>query len=170
MQTSEAISQVMTVREYDQSKKAPLDVIKKIVDAGRLTPSAKNQQPWSFIVITDAEALKKIASLSKTGPHIANAAFAVVVVTNPENRWHEIDGTRAIQSMTIQAWTLGLGNSWVGTIERDQIKEMLHVPKNLNILTVLPFGYPIKKYRGKKNRKQFDEVVFLNSYGTKFGG
>ncbi|MDA4111830.1 MAG: nitroreductase family protein [Thaumarchaeota archaeon] len=168
METSEAISRAMTVREYDRSKSLDKSSIRKIIDAGRMTASARNMQAWSFIAITDRDLLGKIADLSPSGRHISNAAFAIAVVTDPQNRWSEIDSTRAVQSMTIEAWDLGLGNSWVGSIDRDKVKDLLKIPRNLNILTILPFGFPTKNYKGKKSRKPFDDVAYLNQFGIKF--
>jgi len=168
METGQAVSQVITVREYDSSKKIGQDWIKRIIDAGRMTASARNKQPWWFVSITDRKLLQKVADLSPSGRHIANAAFAVVIVTDPQNRWHEIDSTRAVQNMTVVAWDLGLGNSWVGTIDREKVKDLLKIPQNLNILTVLPFGFPTKNYLGKKRRKPFEEVAFRDYFGTNF--
>lgn len=168
MEASKAIATALTIREYDQTKRVDSSSIRMILDAGRLTASARNKQPWAFIVVTDKDLLRKIAELSPTGRHIANASFAIAVLTDPQNKWHEIDSARAIQSMTIQAWDLGLGGSWVGSIDKEKVKQLLSVPQNLNLLTVIPFGYPTVKYAGKKKRKAFDEIAFLDSYGRKF--
>lgn len=168
MNVFECVRKCRTTRAY-KAKEAPLGVIKRILEAGRLSPSARNQQPWHFIVIRKREVLEKIAALSLSGRHIAKASFAIAVITDPSNRWHEIDGARAVQNMTLVAWEEGLGNCWVGAIERDKVKDLLRVPKELNLLTVLPFGYPEEeKVRRKKNRRSFDEVAFLEEFGQKF--
>ena len=170
MEASDAISTALTIREYDQSKTVPEDSVRKILEAGRVTPSARNIQPWYFVAVTDKAKIRKIGELATSGSYIANAAFCIVILTDPEKRWHLVDDTRAVQNMTIQAWALGLGASWVGTFEKDKLKEVLNVPKNLDILTLVPFGYPMRKYIGKKDRRAFNEVAFLNSYGNPFPG
>ena len=167
METLAAISKAITIREFEQNRTVPIETIRSILEAGRMTPSARNKQPWYFVAITDRGLLKSIGEIAQTGPYIADASFAVAVVTDPQNKWHEIDGTRAIQNMTIAAWDLGLGGSWVGSIDKEKAKELLNVPNELNILTIVPFGYPTKKYAGKKSRKPFGEVAFLNSFGGK---
>lgn len=162
-----AITTVLTVREYKPDA-TPTSSIRRIMDAGRLTASARNKQPWSFVVVTGRASLKKIADLAATGKHIANASFAVAVITDPQNQWSATDATRAVQSMTIQAWEEGLGSGWVGNLDREKIKELLSIPANLSLLTVIPFGYPTVQYKGKKNRKPFGEVVFSEKYGAAF--
>ncbi|MGI0077999.1 MAG: nitroreductase family protein [Nitrososphaerales archaeon] len=167
MDAYQAITTVLTVREY-KPEAVPAASIAKILNGARMTASAKNKQPWSFVVVTDRENLKKIADLAPTGRHIAKASFAVAVLTEPENRWSEMDATRAIQSMTIQAWDEGVGSSWVGNLERDKIKDLLSIPASLNLLTVIPFGYPTVNYKGKKNRKQLGEIAFSEKFGMPF--
>jgi nitroreductase len=168
LEVSDAIATALTIREYDQNKSVPVDSIRKVLDAGRLTSSARNMQPWFFVAVTDKEKLQKLGEFATSGNYLAKSSFCIVIVTDPEKRWHAVDGTRAVQNMTIQAWALGLGTSWIGTFEKDKVKELLNIPKNLDILTLLPFGYPTKKYIGKKDRMTFDQVAFLNSYGNPF--
>ncbi|HZW56209.1 MAG TPA: nitroreductase family protein [Nitrososphaerales archaeon] len=168
METEQAVMTAISVREYDRGRKAEMETIRRIVDAGRMSASAMNKQPWFFIVINEAGKLKEVADLTQTGKHIAGASFAVAVVTDPSNRYHEIDAARAVQNMVIEAWDLGLGNSWVGNMDREKIKQVLKVPPNLHLLTVLPFGYPTRKYKGRKSRKPFSETVFLGAYGSPF--
>ncbi len=169
MQISEAITSVLTVRDYKHGAKAPDAVIRRIVEAARSTASAHNRQTWYFIVIKDRATLEKLTELSKTGEHIRFASFAIAVVTNPSNKWHRIDGARAVQNMAIQAWSDGLGCSWVGTINRERVKKLLSIPKNLYLLTIVPFGYPKRTLSGfRKNRKPLSEVAFGEKFGANY--
>jgi nitroreductase len=163
-----AIRTSLTVREYDQSRTVPIDTIRNILDAGRMTPSARNLQPWHFVAVTDKSLLQSMGKLATSGRYLSDSSFCIAVVTDPENRWNVVDGTRAVQNMTLMAWSLGLGTSWVGTFDKDVLKDLLNIPKNLDILTLLPFGYPTKTYVGKKDRKPLDQIAFLNSYGQAF--
>lgn len=167
MDTYVAITTALTVREY-RSEEVPIEVISRILNSGRMTASAVNKQPWAFIVVQKKDTLRRIAELSRTGRHISGAAFAVAVINDPQNRWSTLDGARAVQNMTIQAWAEGLGSGWVGNFESDKVKELLSIPPNLNLLTVIPFGYPTVKYIGKKKRKPFSEIVFAENYGASF--
>jgi nitroreductase len=153
------------VREFSDEP-VPLEVAKKVVDAARKAPSAYNRQPWAFVLVNDRELLKKLGDKAPSGPYIKNSAFAVVVLVDPRNPFHVIDGTRAMQTMMLAAWILGLGSCWVSNIDRDEVKRMLKVPENLHILAIAPFGYPKRKFRGKKARKPLEEIAFLNEYGN----
>jgi len=78
MQVFEAVRTVLAVRAY-QDKSVPPDVVRRIVDAGRLTGSSMNGQPWHFIVVENRDTLRQLGTLARTGPYIAQAPLAVVV-------------------------------------------------------------------------------------------
>src|SRR3990172_6858970 len=119
MDTFECIRKRRDIRSY-LKKDVPDDVIRKIVEAGGLAPSAMNLQPWHFIVIKNRDKLKKL------GKFFISGGVFVVVITEPSNKWHEIDGTRAVQNMSLAAWNEGVGTCWIGAIDREKVKEKLH--------------------------------------------
>jgi len=159
MEVFEAVRTVLAVREY-QDKPVPADVIKRVVEAAQLTASSQNGQPWHFIVVEERETLRKLGDQAKTGPYIAGAAFAVVVLVQSQSRFGVSDGSRAIQSMMLTAWADGVGSNWVGFRGLDTIKPLLNIPDEMEILSIIPFGYPAKRVgKGKKNRKPLSEVA-----------
>jgi len=159
MEVFEAVRTVLAVREY-QDKPVPADVIKRVVEAAQLTASSQNGQPWHFIVVEERETLRKLGDQAKTGPYIAGAAFAVVVLIQSQSRFGVSDGSRAIQSMMLTAWADGVGSNWVGFRGLDTIKPLLNIPDEMEILSIIPFGYPTKRVgKGKKNRKPLSEVA-----------
>jgi len=159
MEVFEAVRTVLAVREY-QDKPVPADVIKRVVEAAQLTASSQNGQPWHFIVVEERETLRKLGDQAKTGPYIAGAAFAVVVLVQSQSRFGVSDGSRAIQSMMLTAWADGVGSNWVGFRGLDTIKPLLNIPDEMEILSIIPFGYPTKRVgKGKKNRKPLSEVA-----------
>ncbi len=168
MDVFDAVRTVLAVRQY-QDKPVPADVIRQIVEAGRLTASASNKQPWHFIVVEDKNLLKQLASLATTGPYISQAPAAVVVAIE-DTKWSVSDASRAIQSMILTAWASGIGSNWVGFVGGlEQVKAPLGIPNNLNVLAILPLGYPAQPAGGgKKNRKPLPEVASLNKYGNPF--
>jgi len=167
MDVYKAVHTVLAVRKY-QSKPVPPAVARKIVEAGWLTASARNVQPWHFIAVDDPAMLQKLGSLARTGPYIAQAPLAVVVVIE-KGQFSESDASRAIQSMVLTAWSEGVGSNWVGFYGLDAVKPVLGIPDEQQILAIIPFGYPEAKIGlGKKNRKPFDEVVHHGKYGAKF--
>ncbi len=159
MDTYECIRTRRTTRTF-LPKEVPAEAIRKILEAGRLAPSARNLQPWHFVVVQDKDVLKRLAPLCTTGRFIEQAACAVVVVTDPSNSWHEIDGARAVQNMEIAGWNEGLGTCWIGSMERERVKDLLAIPKHLHLLTMLPFGYPAESSTQRRKTKKRPEEVF----------
>ncbi len=146
-----------------------MSILLEVLEAGRLSPSAINRQPWRFIAINDKAVLRKIGSLCPSGPYISEAAFAVAIVVDSKNPWSQIDAARAVQSMMLVAWSRGVGSCWVGNIKRDEVKTLLSIPDEMHLLTIIPFGYPEHPRRGtKKNRKPLSEVAYLETYGKPF--
>lgn len=159
MDTFECIRTRRTTRTFSP-KDLPEETLHKILEAGRLAPSARNMQPWHLIAIRDKAMLKRLAPLCTSGRYIDQAGLAVAVVTDPANRWHEIDGARAVQNMELAGWNEGVGTCWIGGLERDTIKDLLGIPPQLHLLTILPFGYPTDPAAPRRRTKKRPEEVF----------
>ena len=163
----EAIRTLLAVRSY-QNTPVPDTVIRRIVEAGRLTGSGMNRQPWHFIVIRDAETLRQLGALASSGPYVAQAPVAIVVATD-KTRFAVSDASRAIQSMLLTAWADSVGSNWVGFGGLEKVKALLDIPAGLDVLAILPFGYPARTLEGgKKQRKPLREVAHLERYGRPF--
>jgi nitroreductase len=167
MDAFEAIRTLLAVRSY-QDKPVADAVVHRIVEAGRLTGSGMNRQPWHFVVVRDAEMLRRLGALASSGRYVAQAPLAVVVATD-KSRFAVSDASRAIQSMLLAAWADGVGSNWVGFGGLDAVKPLLDIPAALEVLAILPFGYPARAVgRGKKERKALREVAHLERYGRPF--
>ncbi|MGD8633246.1 MAG: nitroreductase family protein [Anaerolineales bacterium] len=167
MDVFEAVRTVLAIREYNPQS-LPDEVIRKIVDAGRLTASSMNGQPWQFVVVEGRESLQKLGEMAKTGPYIADAGAAVAVAVE-RTKYAESDASRAIQSMVLTAWEEGIGSNWVGFYGLEKAREYLGIPDELELLAIIPFGYSdAVSYEGKKDRKPFSEVVHKGRYGQHF--
>jgi nitroreductase len=167
MDVFEAVRTLLAVREYAQ-KPVPPEAVRRIVEAGRLTGSSMNRQPWHFIVVQESATLRKLGELATTGRYVASAPLAIVVAVQ-RTPFSVSDGSRAIQSMMLTAWSEGIGSNWVGFMGMNEIKPLLGIPADLDILAIVPFGYPAKPGgKGKKNRKALSEVAHLESFGRPF--
>lgn len=167
MDVLEAIRTVLAVREY-QDRPVPEEVVGRIVEAGRFTASARNGQPWHFIVVQDRETLRQLGQIVTTGPYIAQAPVAIVVVIDPTPTAVS-DASRAIQSMLLAAWAEGVGGNWTGFRGLDGVKTLLGIPDNLDVVAVLPLGYPAQAVgQGRKNRKPVSEIASSERYGQPF--
>jgi nitroreductase len=167
MDVFEAVRTLLAVRSY-QATPVPDAVVKKIVEAGRMTASGMNAQPWHFIVVQNPDMLRQLAALAPTGPYIAQAPLAIVVATD-NSPLAVADTSRAIQSMVLTAWAEGVGSNWVGFHGLEAIKPLLNIPDDLDVLAILPFGYPAQAVgQGKKNRKPLAEVAHRERFGQPF--
>ena len=150
------------------SEDVPDELVDRVLTAAIHGPSGSNTQPWHFIVIRDAETLRRLGALASSGPYIAQAPLAIVVATD-KTRFAVSDASRAIQSMLLTAWAEGVGSNWVGFGGLEKVRALLDIPAGLDVLAILPFGYPARAVgRGKKERKPLREVAHLERYGRPF--
>ncbi len=167
MDVFESVKTLSSIRSYIR-KAVPDSVVREVIEAGRLAPSAHNDQPWQFILVRDKSVLKSLKKYCISGSFISEVDFAVVVVTDPSSKWHEIDGTRAVQNMVLTAWSRKLGSCWIGRLDREGLMKYLDIPENLNVLTVLPFGYFDERLAGSvKLRKPPEQVFHLDTFGNR---
>ena len=167
MEVFEAVRTVLAVRAY-QDKPVPPETVRRIVESAWLTASSINGQPWHFIVVENRDTLKKLGELARTGPYIAQAPLAVVVAME-QSRYAVSDVSRAIQSMILTAWSEGVGSNWVGFQNLEQVKLLLKIPSEVEVMAILPFGYPVKKLgKGRKNRKPLAQVAHRETFGQPF--
>jgi nitroreductase len=167
MQVYQAVRTVLAVRSY-QERPIPPDAVRRILEAGRLTGSSMNRQPWHFIVIENKETLRQLGALASSGPYTAQAPLAIVVAVE-QTRFAVSDASRAIQSMMLTAWAEGIGSNWVGFQGMDAVRALLSIPPNLDVLAVLPFGYPVQAVgKGQKQRKALATVAHRARFGEPF--
>ncbi len=165
MEVFDAVRTVLAVRRF-QDKPVPEVTVRRIVEAGRLTGSARNAQPWHFIVVRDRTTLRELGALAPTGPYVAEAPLAIVVAIE-KSPFAVSDASRAIQSMMLAAWGEGVGSNWVGFVGGlETVRQRLGIPARLDVLAVVPFGFPAGVLgRGKKRRKPLSAIAHRERYG-----
>ncbi len=168
MDVFEAVRTILAVRSY-KDQQVPEEVVRRILEAGRLTASASNKQPWHFIVVEDRATLRRLGELVPSGPYIPQAALAIVVAID-RTPLAVSDASRAIQSMLLVTWGDGVGSNWVGFVGGlEAVGQLLNVPAELDVLAILPFGYPaVPVGRGNKRRKSLPEVAARERYGQPY--
>jgi len=168
MDVFDAVRTVLAVRRYTE-RPVPADVVRRIVEAGRLSASAGNQQPWHFIVISDRATIAKVGEIMTTGPYANEASHVIAVMIVKDKRIAISDGSRAIQNMILTAWSDGVGSNWIGFGHMPAIEELLGVPDTHQALAVLALGYPAEPLgRGRKKRKPMAEIASRERFGTPF--
>jgi len=167
METFEAIRTVLAVRRFKETP-IPEPIVRQIVEAGHLTASSMNGQPWHFLIIQDRETLRQLGSLAPTGPYIAQAPLAIIVAME-HSPYALSDASRAIQSMILTAWSQGIASNWVGFDNLPNINPSLGIPQEISILAILPFGYPVDTIgKGQKKRKPLNEVAHRERWSEAF--
>jgi nitroreductase len=159
---------VVSKREVREYLARPLDpeTERRILDAGRVAGSAKNRQPWTFIVVRDDHAIEGVAESVYEPLNIRGAAFVVAIQTQGGP---PMDVGRAAQNMMIAAWALGVGSSPNGVNDRVGLNRALRLDDEDKVSTILSFGYPAKQLDPRRRspaewierarRKPYEEVV-----------
>ena len=164
MDALEALHGRRSVRAYDTHKEVPRADIEEVVDCGRLAATARNEQPWEFVVVTDAGMRKRIADITQHGKHIANAPVCIAVFC-ADSKYYLEDGCAATQNMLVAAWALGLGTCWVAGDKKEYAGELgalLGVPPDKNLVSLISLGYPASVPVPRKRPLQ--EVLHWEGY------
>ena len=157
----------ISVRKYED-RPVEKEKIMQILKAGMQAPSACNQQPWEFYVVTDKE---KIQKLSQATPYTKCAAGAPVVIV-PVYRteglvapgFAQIDMSIAQQNIWLETDALGLGGVWFGIApvedRMEEVRQMLGIPKNLKVFSMFALGYPAES-RAQQDRFEPERIHFI---------
>lgn len=168
MEVFEAIMGRRSIRKYTKDPVSEVLVL-KILEAGRWAPSADNSQPWNFIVLRDEEMRRRVADATTYGKFLAKAPVGIAVVVDPRASSHPVeDGAIATQNMLLAAHALGLSGCWIGSynsIYEERVKEILSIPKNKRLLSIISMGFPAES--PTKTRKELREIAFTDRYGRK---
>lgn len=168
------LRQTRQVREF-QSIPVPEHVLDALADVARWTGSSENSQPWRFIVITDPGTLRDVhtAGLPQTrGLATATAAIAIVLSSDPARAVSDAyDDGRVAERILVAARMLdiGAGISWIRTDVRDAVRELLRLPDDRMVRTIVQLGIPTVAARAPKSgpgeaRLPRDETVFRDRW------
>ena len=168
MDVYETISNRYSVRSY-QDRPVEQEALERILNAGRLAPSATNKQARKFVVAREPELRKALAKAADQA-FIAQAPVIIAAVsTDPERVMHcgipsgPVDCAIALDHMTLSAVAEGLGTCWIGHFDQDACCELLGVPPTGKIVEMLALGYPADSL-GAKSRKLLKEVVSYETF------
>jgi len=167
MEVLEIIRRRRSIRRYKPEPVKDEDLA-RILEAGRLAPSAGNRQPWYFIVVRDEETKKRVAEAAMGQMFIAQAGAVIVGVSDPEAspRWHDRDVMTAMEHMILEATELGYGTCWIGAFREEEIKGILGIPDKYKVVALTPVGVPDES-PPPRPRKPLGEIVFLDKWGER---
>lgn len=153
-----------SIRSYLQ-KPVEEEKLLRVLDAGRLAPSARNRQDWRFVVVTGDEDRGKLMKASHNQSFVGHAPVIIAAcgtgtdyVMACGQPAYVIDVAIAIDHMTLQAVSEGLGTCWIGKFDEQSVKELLGIPEGVRVVELLTLGYPSGE-ASPSFRKPLDEVV-----------
>lgn len=169
MEFTELVKTRESIRSYDPARPVAEEVLKRILEAGRLALSAANRQPWKFLVISSRAMLEKVRPCYdrewfRDAPHV------IVVVGLKGRAWMrsfdgynsvETDAAIAMTHIILAAENEGVGACWIANYDPVKLREALEISDDHEVFGITPLGYPRDGFRktGIKNRRPFGEVV-----------
>ena len=150
----------VSIRKYED-RPIEEEKITEILRAAMQAPSACNQQPWEFYVVTNKELLKKLSEVSRYAGMTKDAPVAIVSAYRKEcevPEYSQIDLSIAMENLWLETTEQGLGGVWLGIAPNEErmkkVEEILDIPGSLRVFAIFPFGYPAQS---KKQEDRFDQ-------------
>lgn len=164
MELMEAITKRRSIRSYLE-KPIEEEKLKKILEAGRLAPSARNLQEWRFIVVQDKTMREKLMVAAKGQSFVGEAPVVIVAcAVNTDYKMtcgqyaYPIDIAIALTHISLKAVEEGLGTCFIGAFYEDKVKEILAIPKEVRVVELMTLGYP-KEAPQQTYRRKLEEIV-----------
>ena len=169
MDFGEVVKKRRSLRRYDPNKQIPDESLRRILEAGRIAPSAANKQPWQFLVVKNEEMRQKLCACYDRD-WLKNAPVILVIVGNRDEAYvrgsdgHnslEVDLTIALDHIILAAANEGVGTCWIIAYDYEKLKGVLHLAEHQYVSCITPLGYPPEEYETRKMppRKEFDQIV-----------
>lgn len=174
MEVYEAIKKRRSIREYE-TREVEREKLKRVLNAARLAPSAKNIQPWRVIVVEDKGLREELAKAAYGQKYLSQAPYVIVICVNEKECYQEhgdymtsfaVDGAIFTDHLTLAACAEGLGTCWIAKFNERKIKELLKVPEPYRIVVMTPLGYPAEEGRDK-GRKALSEILYKDIWENK---
>jgi nitroreductase len=158
-----AITSKRDTRQY-APRPIPDEVVARILEAGRLAGSARNRQPWRFVVVENAERREQLAEAVYAAENVRGAQLIVAIAGSSG-----LDTGRCMQNMMLAAWNDGVASCPNGIADADRARAALGLADDETLATVLTFGYPahgrtgesrsVDEWIARADRKPLDELV-----------
>jgi nitroreductase len=183
MQTLEAIRKRCSLKLHLSKQPIEAEKIELILDAARLAPSARNMQPWRFVLVQGDEAIEKLASaFNETNQEVRNAPAIIVIcareeddVTREGKPYYLFDAGLAVENLLLAATDLGLVTHLILSFDEGEIKRILEIPDDYRVVLTTPLAYPAepsydeaaKERLRERTRKDLGEITFYGKWGKR---
>jgi nitroreductase len=167
----EAVQRRLSVRAYKPDP-VPEEVLNRILEAGRLAPSAKNYQPWKFIVVKDPAIRQALVAACRGQGSVGLAPVVICGCCVIDQVWkgmggywsaEAVDITIALEHMMLAATAEGLGTCWIGAFLEAEVKKVLAIPDGVKPIALMPLGYAARESK-PQSRKPLSEIVCYERY------
>jgi len=163
MDVFQAINKRRSVRSFSTEPIAA-DLVQKLIAAAMQAPSAGNQQPWRFIVVTDRAKLEQIPKFHPYCKMVTQASTAIVVCGDPRGKkWPDLwpqDCSAAVQNLLLAAVAQGIGAVWTGVYPFEErmagCRELLSIPEEVYPFAIVPLGYPKNPEQAFSEKDRFN--------------
>lgn len=166
MENNAVLQNIMTrvsVRSF-KNDPVPQEMIEILLRAGMAAPSAKNQQPWSFVVVDQRDVLDRLAAGLRHAKMLENSPLAIVVCADTQSKFWEQDAAAVTENILLAAHALGLGAVWTAASDdrAEVVREVLGVLDPVSPFCVIPIGFPLGEETPKNKWKP--EKIHLNRW------
>jgi nitroreductase len=168
MDFTRVISGRESIRSYDPTKPVDKSVLEKILEAGRIAPSAANRQPWRFLLVSSREMLNQVRRCYQK-PWFLDAPHVLIVAGRTGEAWTRQDGWNSIETdltiamdhMVLAAENEGVATCWISAFELGVLRSALSLSSEDRVYAITPLGYPRPGFakKGQRQRKALSEVV-----------
>ncbi len=164
----DALEMLRKRRSVRKFKLEPVDAkdVETVIDCARLAATARNEQPWEFVVVTDAAARGRIAFMTDYGKFIAEAPVCVCVFCK-DTKYYLEDGSAATQNILLAAHALGLGTCWVAGDKKPycgKMAEMLGLPEGYRLVSLVALGHPNDAGAQRSKKRPLEEVLHWEKF------
>ena len=166
----EVIKSRRSIRKY-KPKEVEREKLMRILEAGRLAPSAANRQPWHFIVVTNPEIKEKLRE-SYSKDWFVKAPVIMVACAEPSKAWVRVDGEEcwkvdvaiAMQNMVLCAKEEGWGTCWIAAFDEQAARNALGIPSDIRVVAMTPLGYPDDVKGEVHDRKPLEKILHFEHW------
>lgn len=165
MNFEDVIKSRISTRSF-KNDKITREELEKILNAGRLAPTAKNNQPQKIYVVESREGLEKIDRISRCR---YNAPTVLMICADKTQAWqkedyssYEMDTSIVATHMMLEATNIGVDNIWIMLFDKEMLKKEFNLPSNIEPVCLMPLGYRSDDYKASPlhyNRKSLDETI-----------
>ena len=181
METLEAVNKRCSLKTHLSGREVELEKINKVLDAARMAPSARNMQPWRFVVVRGKRSVESLvdAALGEGNAVAKEAAALIVVCARPRDsviherkEYYLFDTGLAVENMLLAATDLGLVTHPMAGVNESELKRLLNIPRDVRVVLVTPLAYPreasfdaaARERLQERTRRTLEEVVYYDQW------